>query len=421
MTAGFTFSEKILSNKCGKNNLRAGEIVFVEPDLILSHDNSAAISKTFKSMGGRKVKNPDDIVIILDHCIPAASEKHAINHKIIREFAEEQGIKHFYDINAGVCHQVLPEKGLVHPGALILGSDSHTTAHGSLGAFAAGIGRTEAASVWATGQLWLRIPETIRVMIKGKFTPAVSPKDLALKMIGEIGSDGALYKAVEFTGPCVQNSRVADRMTLCNLMAEAGAKNGYVPVDDTTLAWLSNRTDQTGEAIYSDEDAIFSQTLEYDVSTMEPVVACPHQVDNVVGISELGHIKIDQLLLGTCTNGRFEDIQIAARILKGRKVHPKTRLIVFPASHEIYRAAMASGDLMILSEAGAVILNPGCGPCLGAHQGCLAPGERCLSTSNRNYKGRMGCSEAEIYLGSPATIAASAITGTISDPRLFLD
>jgi len=415
-----TFSEKILAAKCGKDRVTPGEIVVVEPDLVLSHDNSAAISKTFKSIGATKVKYPDRIAIILDHCVPAASDKHAQNHKTIREFAKEQKLSHFYDINTGICHQVLPEKGLVQPGSLILGSDSHTTSHGSLGAFAAGIGRTEAASIWATGELWLRVPETIRVHVTGEFSPIASAKDLALKMIGEIGADGALYKAVEFVGPAIEKSPVCDRMTLCNLMAEAGAKNGYIPADDITRAWLKEHGAAPGKTVVSDADAVFCQELSFDLSTLEPVVACPHNVDNVAAISSLDRIAVDQVLLGTCTNGRLEDIQIAAEILKGRKVSSETRLIVFPASHEIYRAAMASGALMTLSEAGAVILNPGCGPCLGAHQGCLAPGERCLSTANRNFKGRMGNKNSEIYLGSPATIAASAITGYITDPRTVM-
>jgi len=415
---GQTFSEKILAKKCGKPSVQAGEIIVVEPDMVLSHDNSAAISKTFASMGAKKVRFPDRIAIILDHCIPAASDKHAINHKTIRAFTEAQGIEHFYDINTGICHQVLPEKGLVKPGSLILGSDSHTTSHGSLGAFAAGIGRTEAASIWATGSLWLRVPETIQVHLTGSFSPVCSAKDLALKLIGDIGSDGALYKAVEFVGPAIESSAIADRMTLCNLMAEAGAKNGYVMADATTREWLAKRGVTDYETVVSDPDATYDRKLSYNLDELEPVVACPHNVDNVRPISELEEtVHVDQILLGTCTNGRLEDIQIAANILKGKKINRTTRMIVFPASHEVYRAAMASGDLMTLSEAGAVILNPGCGPCLGAHQGCLAPGEVCLSTANRNFKGRMGNKDAAVYLGSPATIAASALTGRITDPR----
>ncbi|MFC1744051.1 3-isopropylmalate dehydratase large subunit [Candidatus Riflebacteria bacterium] len=414
---GKTFSEKILARKCGQKEVTAGEIVTVEPDIILSHDNSAAISKTFAKMGAEKVKYPNRLVIILDHCVPAASEKYAENHKVIRDFVDKQGIDNYYDVNAGICHQVLPEKGHVSPGSLVLGSDSHTTSHGALGAFAAGIGRTEAASIWATGEIWLRVPETMRICVSGNFTPAISPKDLALRIIGDIGADGGLYRAMEFCGPAIEESSISQRMTLCNLSAEAGAKNGYIVADETTRKWLRGRYHGDWEAVTSDPDATYSVELEYDLAKLSPVVACPHNVDNVKAVSELADIKLDQVLLGTCTNGRVDDIQIAADILKGKKVAKSTRMLVFPASWEVYLECLNSGALAILIDAGAVVMNPGCGPCLGAHQGCLAPGEVCLSTANRNFKGRMGCKDAEVYLGSPATIAASALTGKITDPR----
>jgi 3-isopropylmalate/(R)-2-methylmalate dehydratase large subunit len=417
---GKTFSEKILAAKCGKSQVSAGEIVSPVPDIILSHDNTSAIASTFKKMGAKKVKDPDRLVFILDHCVPAADEKYAANHKAVREFVAEQGIKHFYDINAGICHQVLPEKGHVLPGTLILGSDSHTNAHGALGALAAGIGRTETASVWAMGDLWLRVPETMKVVVTGTFTPAASAKDLALRIIGDIGADGGLYQAMEFCGPAIDKSSIADRMTLCNLTAEAGAKNGYVVADDTTKAWLKGRTSTPWEAVRSDPDAVYAREVTYDVTKLDPVVACPHNVDHVKTAKECSSVVLQQVLLGTCTNGRLEDLQIAARILKGKKVAAGVRMLVFPASWEVYRAAMGSGALADLIDAGAVIMNPGCGPCLGAHGGCLAPGETCLSTANRNFKGRMGCKESFVYLGSPATIAASAITGKITDPREFL-
>ncbi|PIE02474.1 MAG: 3-isopropylmalate dehydratase large subunit [Acidobacteria bacterium] len=416
MASGRTFSEKILSWKSGKD-VRAGDLVTVEPDIVLSHDNSAAIADTFDRLQAKAVKYPERLAIILDHCVPAASEKHAANHKRIREFARKQKIEHFYDIQTGICHQVLLEKALVTPGSVVLGSDSHTTTHGCLGAFAAGIGRTETAALWATGDLWLRVPQTIRIHLDGCFTPFASAKDTALRIIGDIGSDGARYGAVEFSGPAIAKACMADRMTLCNMMAEAGAKNAYVELDEVSLNWLKKRTDRMGKAIFSDKNADYSISLEYDLKELEPVVACPHSVDHVKTISELGTVRVDQFMLGTCTNGRLEDIALAASILKGKRIAPGTRFLVFPASHEIYRQAMLNGDLLALSEAGAVIMNPGCGPCLGAHQGCLAPGEVCLSTSNRNFKGRMGCRDAEIYLGSPATIAVSALSGIITDPR----
>jgi homoaconitate hydratase family protein len=417
---GKTLSEKVLAAHCGRSEVTAGEIIVAEPDVILSHDNSAAISKTFKKIGVPKVKIPEKIVILLDHCVPAADEKHAANHKVIREFVAEQGIAHFYDIQCGVCHQVLLEKGHVTPGALILGSDSHTTMHGAVGAFAAGIGRTEAASVWACGELWLRVPETMKFVLKGRFAPAASAKDLALTVIGDIGADGALYKAMEFAGEAAEALTISERMTLCNLAAEAGAKNGYFAADETAAAWLKGRTDAPCKPVASDADAVYTSVHEYDLAALEPVVACPHNVDNVKRAKDIAGTKLDQVLLGTCTNGRLDDIRAAASILKGKKVAKGVRMLVFPASQEVYLAAMKSGDLAALSEAGAVIMNPGCGPCLGAHEGALAPGEVCLSTANRNFKGRMGCKDSEIYLASPATVAASAIKGCITDPREFL-
>ena len=416
---GKTFSEKILAARCGKAEVSAGEIISAEPDVILSHDNTAAIAKAFAKMGATRVKHPERLAIILDHCVPAADEKHALNHKEIRAFVEEQGIAGFHDVNTGICHQVLPERGYVKPGTLVLGSDSHTTSHGAFGAFAAGIGRTEAASMWVTGRLWLRVPETMKFVIDGEFTATASPKDLALRIIGDIGADGGLYRAMEFTGPAMQASEVSHRLTLCNLAAEAGAKNGYVVADEKTRAWLAGRVGDDWQPVASDADAEYAVEYRYDLRQLAPMVACPHNVDNVKAAGEVGDVRPNQLLLGTCTNGRLDDIGIAAAILAGRKVAATTRLLVFPASQEVYLAAMRSGDLATLAEAGAVIMNPGCGPCLGAHAGALAPGEACLSTANRNFKGRMGCKDSEIYLASPATIAASAVTGHITDPREF--
>lgn len=415
-----TFSEKILAKKAGKKEVSAGEIIVAEPDIILSHDNSAAISGTFKKMGAAKVKYKERIVIVLDHCVPAADEKYATNHKVIREFVAEQEISHFYDAGVGICHQVLPEKGHVVPGELILGSDSHTTSHGAFGAFAAGIGRTEAASTWATGKLWLRVPETMRFEVSGRFSPAASAKDLGLKIIGDIGADGALYRAMEYCGSALRDSDIADRLTLCNLAAEAGAKNGYVVADDTTKEWLANRVKAKWEVVQSDPDATYHSVHKYNLDELEPTVACPHNVDNVALAKDLKGVKVDQILLGTCTNGRLSDIAIAAKMLDGKQVARSTRMLVFPASQSVYIAAIKAGYIEILAEAGAIIMNPGCGPCLGAHEGCLATGEVCLSTANRNFKGRMGCKTAEVYLSSPATVAASAITGEITDPREFL-
>lgn len=409
---GQSFTQKILAKYSGKKEVQVGEILTVEPDYILSHDNSSAISKTFKKMGIEKVKYPERIVIVLDHCTPPADSKYAQNHKEVREFVEEQGIKNFYDINYGVCHQVFIEEGFAAPGRLILGSDSHTTSYGALGSFSAGIGRTEAAAVWATGQLWLMVPETLRIRLEGKLPENVFAKDVILFLIGKLGADGALYKAVEFCGKIVEDMDIEDRIVLCNMSAEMGAKNGYCLPDEKTFEFLKNRVKGEYEAIYPDpEDG--ATEISFDLSNLKPQIACPHGVDNVKDLSEVKGTKIHQVVIGTCTNGRFKDLKIAAEILKGKKVAKNLRLLIFPASMEIYKRALKEGLIDIFIEAGGIVLNPNCGPCLGAHEGALAPGEVCLSTSNRNFKGRMGSNEAFIYLSSPYVAAISAIKGEI--------
>ncbi|MCK4547013.1 MAG: 3-isopropylmalate dehydratase large subunit [Candidatus Eisenbacteria sp.] len=417
---GKTFAEKILAVKSGQDEVSVGQIVDVSPDATLSHDNTAAISKIFESIGVEKIWDPAKPVIVLDHCVPAATEKYASNHKTIREFVARQGIGNFHDINAGVCHQVLAEQGHALPGRLILGSDSHTTSYGALGAFAAGIGRSEMAVIFATGTLWLRVPETLKLQLEGPLPDGVEPKDVVLRLVGELGADGALYRAVEYTGSVVEEMSVGGRMTLCNMAAEMGAKIGYVAPDKKTARWLEKRKRADYEVVISDEDAEFEQVLRFDMEGLAPQVAKPHTVDNVCGVDEVAGTKIQQALVGTCTNGRLEDLESAARILSGKKVHRDVRLLVFPASMEVYREALDTGVIGRLVDAGAVIMNPGCGPCLGAHEGALAPGEVCLSTANRNFKGRMGCREAEVYLASPLTVAASAVQGEITDPREFL-
>jgi len=414
---GKTFTEKILALKSGKKSVVTGEIVTVSPDIVLSHDNTAAISKKFKQMGVKKVKHPEKIVISLDHCVPAATEKYAANHKEIREFVQEQKIENFYDINTGVCHQILPEKGHVLPGTLILGADSHTTTYGAFGAFSTGIGRSEVASIWATDEIWLKVPETIKINIEGTIPSGVYPKDIILHIIGNLGADGVLYKAVEFGGKVVREMSISGRMTLCNMAVEMGAKNGYVQPDEKTIEWLSSRTNKKYRVIKSDSDAKFEKIINYDINRLEPQIACPHTVDNVRTVSEVIGTKIDQALIGTCTNGRIEDLKITSEILKGKRISNKVRLLIFPASMEIYAEAMELGIFQELVKSGAVIMNPGCGPCLGAHEGALAPGEICLSTANRNFKGRMGCKEAEVYLASPATVAVSSLYGEITDVR----
>lgn len=416
---GKTLSEKILSLKAGRE-VKANEVVTVSPDFVLSHDNSAAIIQEFKQIGLKRVAAPEKIVIVLDHVVPAASEKHALNHKIIREFVEEQKLPHFFDIEAGVCHQVFCEQGFALPGLLITGSDSHTTTYGAFGAMAIGIGRTETASVWATDEIWLRVPETIKFILKGKLQPAVMSKDIILRLIGDVGAEGANYKAVEFSGEAVASLSLDSRMVMTNMAAEMGAKNGYFEPDALCLEWLRGRARKEFEVIYSDPDANYEAIYEYDLSSLEPQVACPHSVDNVKPVKEVVGTIFHQALLGTCTNGRLEDLEMAVRILKGKRIDRRVRMLVLPASRQVYLEALRRGWLEILYEAGAVILNPGCGPCLGAHMGILAPGEVALSTANRNFKGRMGSRDSAIYLASPATVAASALEGKIVDPRSYL-
>jgi 3-isopropylmalate/(R)-2-methylmalate dehydratase large subunit len=417
---GQTFAEKILAQKAGLKEVEPGQIVTVQPDKLLTHDNTAAIAKIFHEIGVKRLARPEISVIVLDHVVPAATEAHAKNHQQIRRFVSEQGIESFYDVGEGICHQVLPEKGHALPGYLIVGSDSHTPTHGAFGAFAAGIGRTEAAAVMATGEIWLMVPHSFRIVVKGRMPKGVYAKDLILFIIGDLGADGADYRSVEFAGPVIERMSVASRMVLCNMVAEMGAKAGSVEPDEKTLAWLSGRAKATFSPVSADPDAVYERVLEYDVDDLSPQVARPHTVDNVVPVEDVAGTRIDQAFIGTCTNGRLQDFREAARILRGRQVAPNTRLLILPASREVLLAAVAEGLVTDLASAGALILNTGCGPCLGAHEGVMAPGEVTISTANRNFKGRMGCKDAEIYLASPATVAASALTGEITDPRQFL-
>jgi 3-isopropylmalate/(R)-2-methylmalate dehydratase large subunit len=417
---GQTFAQKILAQKAGLKEVEPGQIVTVQPDKLLTHDNTAAIAKIFREIGVERVARPEINVIVLDHVVPAATEGHAKNHQQIRQFVKEQGITNFYDVGEGICHQVLPEKGHVLPGYLIVGSDSHTTTHGAFGAFAAGIGRTEAAAVMATGEIWLMVPHSFHINIEGQLPEGVHAKDVILYVIEDLGADGADYRAVEFTGSVIREMSVASRMVLCNMAAEMGAKIGVIEPDEKTRAWLSGRSDVDYQEVFADPDASHERVIEYDVSGLLPQVARPHTVDNVAPVTEVAGTRVDQALIGTCTNGRLEDLQVAAQILRGHRIAPTTRLLILPASREVLLAAIAEGVIADLVTAGALILNPGCGPCLGAHEGVMAPGEVTISTANRNFKGRMGCKEAEIYLASPATVAASALAGEIVDPRELL-
>ncbi len=413
---GKTFTEKILGRKVGKDVV-PGEIIEVEPDIAMSHDNTAAISKTFYSIGVDKVYDPKKHVVILDHCTPAANEKFAQNHKDIREFVKKQGIPNFYDIEVGICHQVMHEKGHVWPGALIVGSDSHTTSYGAFGAFSAGIGRSEMAVIMARGKIWLRVPETIRIWVKGEFPEGISSKDLMLKIAGEIGADGALYKTIEFCGPTIDRMSVASRFVLTNMAVEIGAKAGYMIPNAETLDYLNKRVKKLFEVVQSDSDADFEAEYTFDVSDLEPMIAKPHTVDNVVPVTEVKGTKIDQVFFGSCTNARVEDFKVVTNVLRGKRVHSDVRMLVFPASAEVYLEVLKRGWITDLVEAGCVIMNPGCGPCMGNHEGVPANGEVTLATSNRNFKGRLGNKESEVYLVSPMTAAVSALTGKIEDFR----
>jgi homoaconitate hydratase family protein len=416
---GKTFAEKILADKSGRGSVVPGEIVIVKPDRLLTHDNTSAIvGKIGPELKEFGVARPDMPVIVLDHVIPASDEKTATSHKKTRDFVSAYHIDRFFDVGEGVCHQIMVEKGLALPGAVIVGSDSHTCSYGAVGAFATGIDRTEAAALLLRGETWLKVPETIKITLTSQLQAPVSAKDLVLTIIGDIGADGADYMSVEFHGNIAPLS-IDERFTIANMGVEMGAKNAVFPVDAVTKKYLDaigiDKKDY--KIVWADSDAKYARELTYDLSKIVPVVAAPHKVDNVKKVSDVEGVEFQQFLLGTCTNGRVSDLEVAADILDGKKVAKGVRLLVLPASREIYEEALDRGIIARLVKSGGIPLPPGCGPCLGAHQGILAPGERCLSTSNRNFKGRMGCKDAEIYLASPATVAASALAGRLTDPR----
>lgn len=410
--------EKILANSSGKQEVSPGEIVEANIDVAMTHDLTGPLAiKSFREIGAKKVWDNNKMVIILDHLVPASSVISAGLHKTVRSFAKEQNIQNFYDVGrGGVCHQVMPEKGHVRPGEVIVGSDSHTCTYGAFGAFATGIGSTEMAAVFTTGKLWFRVPEVIKVNVTGKFQNLVTAKDLTLKIVGEIGADGAIYKGLEFGGSTIEDMSIDSRMVLSNMAVEMGAKAGLIEPDQKTINYVKARTDQPLHPVKSDPDATYERVVNIDVSELEPQVAIPHCVDNVQPISEIAGKKIDQAFIGSCTNGRLEDLRLAAQIIKGKKVAKGVRLIVIPASQEIYLNAVNEGLIKTFMESGAAVGNPNCGPCLGGHMGILAEGEACISTSNRNFIGRMGSTKSFVYLASPATVAASAITGKITDP-----
>ncbi|MEW6411259.1 MAG: 3-isopropylmalate dehydratase large subunit [Candidatus Zixiibacteriota bacterium] len=425
---GMTYVQKILARACGKQSVAVGDVVEPEVHLAMSHENGALVMTQFGEIYKgtnleANVWDPSRIAIIFDHRVPAESSKTATNQKRLRDFVGKQGISKFHDIRGdegGICHQILPEYGYVRPGYVVVGTDSHTTSHGALGAFAFGIGATEMAAVWTLGHvLNVEVPGTIKVNVNGKFAEHVGPKDLILYLIGKISAEGANFRVLEFHGEAIRNMSTSGRLVICNMSVEAGATSGIVPPDAETLRYLK---DEAGvkdkvEIFAADPNAVYEQVVEIDASRLGPQIACPHTVDNVKPIGEVAGTKIDQIVIGSCTNGRLDDLAVAARTLKGKKVARGTRMLIFPASWRIYHEAMKLGYLSDLAQAGAVVCNPGCGPCLGVHQGALGDKEVALATTNRNFKGRMGNPNADVYLCSPDVAAASAITGVITDPR----
>ena len=423
-----TIAEKILARASGKGEVEAGEIVMADIDIAMIHDLTGPLAvESFNKIGTEKVWDSSKIVIPFDHQVPADSLDSANNHIFMRNFVKEQNIEHFYDVNEGVCHQVLPEKGHVLPGTLIVGADSHTCTYGAFGAFATGIGSTDMAMVLSTGQLWFKVPETIQFKINGSLKENVSAKDVILHIIGQVGADGSTYKSCEFIGETVSNMSMSDRMVLSNMAIEMGGKTGLMEPDAKTYDYLKDRVSGENKSrlkafieksnLKTSSDSASLETVDIDVNNLEPQIACPHNVDNVKPASELGDVELDQVFIGSCTNGRIEDLRDAAKILKGNKIANGLRMLVIPASRETYLKALDEGLLKIFVEAGALISQPCCGPCLGGHTGLIGPGEVSLSTSNRNFKGRQGSPEGEVYLSSAKVAATSAIEGRIAVPE----
>lgn len=415
-----TIAEKILAKKAGKTSVTPGQIVDAYPDLVMSHTATWRSVSVMEKVGATKLFDPDRIAIVLDHIAPAKTEKNALDQQRSRNFAKKFGIQKFYDIDAGIAHLVLMENGHVAPGDLIVGTDSHCTIYGSLGALGTGIGYTEVTSVWLTGKLWMKVPETYKIQLRGNFSRGVYSKDLMLHLIGTLGADGCTYNSVEFYGDLCSSLSVSERMTMTNLAMEMGVKCAFVPPDQKTRDYLSSRPiNRPYEEVHADPDAVYGKTIDVDVSALQPMVACPHEVENTRPIGEVRGTPLDQVFLGSCANAKFEDLAVAASILKGHRIHPNLRFIITPGSKEIMLEAMKTGVLATLIESGGTLTNPGCGACAG-DGGILADGEVCLSTANRNFLGRMGSSKASVYLCSPATLAASAIKGCITDPRDLL-
>jgi len=409
--------EKILAKAAGKEKVQGGEIVNCKIDFAEINDLYLQTVYSFYEMGGKKVWDNEKIAFVFDHYSPAPTIKTAQIHKEMRDFAKEQNLKYHFDINTGVCHQVMPEAGVVWPGMILVATDSHTTTHGAFGAFGTGLGATDMATVLISGELWFRVPEVIKIEISGQLQKGVYAKDVILHILGRLKADAAVYKAIEFCGNYVEDLGVADRMTICNMAVEMGAKTAYMKPNNKVLQYLRERTDKEFEIHETDSDFEYYETHIFDVSELSPQLAVPHSVDNVFPMEEVEKVKVNQAFIGSCTGGRLEDIEAAYNILNGKSVHPDTRLVIIPASNEVYLNAMKLGYVQSLISAGATFAASGCGPCLGTHAGLLADGEVCISATNRNFPGRMGSAGAQIYLGSPASVAASALKGEITDPR----
>jgi 3-isopropylmalate/(R)-2-methylmalate dehydratase large subunit len=425
---GMTVVEKILARAAGRESVKAGDVLEPRVDLAMSHENAALVINQFEAIHeGTGIPalpwDPSRIAIVFDHRVPAESPKTATNQKKIREFVTRHGIAKFHDIRGdvgGICHQILPEYGYVRPGAVVVGTDSHTTSHGALGAFSFGMGATEMASVWTLGYaVNIEVPATIKVMVKGDFPPMVGPKDLVLHLIGLLTAQGANFRVLEFHGETIRKMTTSGRLAICNMSVEAGATSGIVPADGETLRYLREEAGVKDalSPVVPDNDAVYERVVEIDVSALAPQIACPHTVDNVKDIAAVAGKRVHQIVIGSCTNGRLDDLAMAADILRGHKVAEGTRMLVFPASGRIFGQALDKGYIQDFMRAGAVVMNSGCGPCLGVHEGALGDDEVALSTTNRNFKGRMGNPKSEVYLCSPAVAAASAITGVITDPR----
>ncbi|MEX0974505.1 MAG: 3-isopropylmalate dehydratase large subunit [Bacillota bacterium] len=409
--------EKILARVSGEVAVEAGQIVNARVELAEVNDLYLQVLVSFEEMKARSVWDPSRVVFVLDHYAPAPTILAATNQKKMRDFCAAHHVKYLFDVNSGICHQVMVEAGLVKPGMLVVETDSHTTTLGALGAFGTGCGATDMAAILATGEMWMRVPEIIRVNYEGRLPEDIMGKDLALRTIGEFGTEVAGYKGIEYAGEAVSGLSLANKMALCNMAVEMGAKTSYIEPTPDVLDYVRQRSGEETRPVQTDPGYEYHAEYRVWVEDMEPQVACPSRVDNVHGVSEVAGERVDQAVIGTCTGGRLEDIGVAARLLAGKRVSPSCRLIIAPASAEILRKAIDLGYIQTLLDAGATVVPAGCGPCLGAHQGVLAPGERCITASSRNFPGRMGSPEAEIFVASPATVAASAIAGRIADPR----